>query len=112
MPEQSITELRNAIESAPEMTDQHRLEMLALVDSLATEVAEAESTDLSSAQQLREAITSAEDVVRKRTTDEDCKPEGEPDLAERLADLEKKVEMVAIEHPVVANVLAAIGRLV
>jgi hypothetical protein len=33
-------------------------------------------------------------------------------LGEHLSDLKEKVEIVALEHPVVATVLTAIGRLV
>ncbi len=110
MPRQSITDLRNAIESAPEMTAEHREEMLALVNSLENEVAGVGTEeDDERAEKLREAIVVAGDVVRKRTAGEEA--EEEHDLSERLAELEQKVEMVAVEHPVIANVLAAIARI-
>ena len=110
MPRQSITDLRNAIESAPEMTAEHREEMLALVNSLENEVAGVGTEeDDERAEKLREAIVVAGDVVRKRTAGKEA--EEEHDLSERLAELEQKVEMVAVEHPVIANVLAAIARI-
>ena len=113
MPKQSIVDLKNAIESAPEMTAQHREEMLGLVDSLAKEVDGAESEDLASAEKLREAIAVAGEAVRRRAEKGGQEAEEEDhDLAERLSELEEKVEMVAIEHPVIASVLAALGRLV
>ena len=112
MPKQSIVDLRNAIESAPEMTAQHREEMLALVDSLAKEVAGAESGDPAGAEKLREAIAVAGEAVRRRAGEGGKEAQEDHDLADRLSDLEEKVEMVAIEHPVIANVLAALGRLV
>ena len=69
MPRQSITDLRNAIESAPEMTAEHREQMLVLVSSLEKEVADASAQeDDERAEKLREAIVVAGEVVRKRTT--------------------------------------------
>lgn len=110
MPRQSITDLRNAIESAPEMTPEHREQMLALVNSLENEVAGAAThQNEQHAETLREAIEVAGDVVRKRATGTEA--EEEHDLSERLSELEQKVEMVAVEHPVIANVLAAIARI-
>lgn len=111
MPSQSITDLRNAIEAAPEMTAEHREQMLALVNSLEKEVASAGAVeDGETTERLRGAIVVAGDVVRKRTAGKQA-DEGH-DLSERLTELEQKVEMVAVEHPVIANVLAAISRLV
>lgn len=111
MPKNSITDLKNAIDSAPEMTAEHREELLALVESLEKEVATtAGSEDPVSTDHLRGAILVTEDVVRKRTAAEAS--EEDHDLGDRLAELEEKIELVAIEHPVIANVLAAIGRLV
>lgn len=106
MARQSIIALRDAIEGAPEMTEEHRQELLTLVDSLAIDLASAESTS----EQLRDAIQAAESVVRERgETGEDG---SEHDLRERLEELEEKAELVAVEHPVLANALAAIARLI
>ena len=110
MPRQSITDLRNAIESAPEMTAEHREQMLNLVSSLETEVTGAAAQeDSENAEKLREAIVAAGDVVRKRGAGKEA--EEAHDLSERLTELEQKAEMVAVEHPVIANVLAAIARI-
>jgi len=110
MPRQCINDLRKAIEDAPEMTVRHRDEMLALVDSLAKEVEEGRAEEGPKAEELRGAIAVAGDVVRKRGGG--AESEEDHDLGERLAELEEKVEMVALEHPVIANVLTAIARLV
>ena len=110
MPCQSITDLRSAIESAPEMTAEHREQMIALVNSLEKEVADASAhADDEHAENLREAIAVAGEVVRKRGAGTEA--EEAHDLSERLTELEQKAEMVAVEHPVIANVLAAIARL-
>jgi len=114
MPRQSIIDLRKAIEVAPEITANHREELLGLVDSLAREVATAEGAagdpaDRAKTEKLREAIAVAEAAVRRRRQEDD--PE-EHNMGERLSELEEKVEMVALEHPVIANVLAAIARLI
>lgn len=106
MPRQSIIDLRSAIEAAPEMTPEHREQLLALVDSLATEIDSGASHDDDSSEKLRGAIAAAEDAVRKRNDDESH------DLKELLSDLEERAEMVALEHPVIANALTAIARLV
>lgn len=90
------------------MTAAHREQMLALAESLATELENVEAADGSGAENLRGAITAAGDVVRQRV---EPKESENPDLKERLADLEEKVEMIALEHPVIANVLTAISRL-
>ena len=110
MPSKSIVDLRSAIESAPEMTAEHREQMLALVDALAKEVAVAAPESGEGSEKLRGAIAVTGEVIRKRSAGEDA-PE-EHDLGERLSELEEKVELVALEHPVIANVLAAIARLV
>jgi hypothetical protein len=110
MPHQSITDLRNAIEAAAEMTTEHREQMLTLVNSLDKEVAELDAVeDGAHAEQLRGAIVMAGDVVRKRAAEKES-DEGH-DLSERLTELEEKAEMVAVEHPVIANILNAISRL-
>jgi hypothetical protein len=103
MPHQSITDLKKAIESAPEMTGEHREQMLALVESLAKEVGTVEGER---SEHLKTALTVAGDVVRQRSE------EGDHDLSERVAELEEKAELLALEHPVVANVLNAISRLI
>lgn len=113
MPRKSIADLRKAIEEAPEMTAEHRQQMLELVDSLEKEVTTAvelpeEARQSDGAEKLRGAIAVVEDVVRRRSEGE----EPDHDLGERLSELEARVEMVALEHPVIANVLAAISRLV
>lgn len=105
MPRQSVTDLRKAIEAAPEMTAEHREQILALVDSLAKEVETGESAG---SETLREAITVAEGVVRQLAAEDGS----EYDLGERLSELEEKDEMVALEHPMIANVLTAIARLI
>lgn len=115
MPRQSIVNLRQAIESAPEMTPEHRAEMLALVASLEREVASAGdggdlAEDSERAENLRGAIEGAGEVLLQRAVREG--EDAAPDFAERISDLEKKVEMVAVEHPVIASVLTAIARLV
>ncbi len=106
MPQHSLLALKDAIESAPEMTDEHRREMLELVDQLAQEVEGGEAVD---PEKLRGALAAAEGVVRQRTGQDH--PE-DHDLSEHLADLEKKVELAAVEHPVLANILNALSRLV
>lgn len=118
MPRQSITELKSAIEAAPEITAQHREQLLELVASLEKEVAVAEVDDAGGpggerAEKLRGAISVTGEVVRRRVEQREQKDSHEDhDLRERLSELEEKVEMVAVEHPVIANVLAAIARLV
>ena len=110
MPKQSILDLKSAIEAAPEMTPEHREEMLALVASLEQEVDTAgEPENSEKSEKLRGAIAVAGEVVRKRGKEE---ADEDHDLGERLAELEEKVELVALEHPVIANALAAIARLV
>jgi hypothetical protein len=116
MPRQSITDLQNAIEAAPEMTAEHRKQLLALVESLAKEVAtvtedaEGTSDHPAGSEHLRGAIAVAAGAMRQRAGTADC--EENHDLGEHLSDLKEKVEIVALEHPVVATVLTAIGRLV
>ena len=34
------------------------------------------------------------------------------EITEHISELEEKAELVALEHPVIANALAAIGRLI
>ena len=58
------------------------------------------------------AIAAAGDVVRQRTAGAGERAGEEHDLKDRLTELEAKAEMIALEHPVIANVLAAIARLV
>ncbi len=87
------------------MTAEHREQILALVDSLAKEVETGESAG---SETLREAITVAEGVVRQLAAEDGS----EYDLGERLSELEEKDEMVALEHPMIANVLTAIARLI
>ena len=92
------------------MTSEHREQMLALVSSLEAEVEGAGAhADDERAETLREAINVAGDVVRKRAAGKAA--EEEQDLSERLTELEQKAEMIAVEHPVIANVLAAIARI-
>ena len=111
MPRESLSELKSAIESAPEMTPEHRAEMLKLVASLEEEVSTPQGpAEGESAEKLRGAIAATQEVVRQRGGSEEL-PE-DHDLGERLGELEEKIEMVALEHPVIANVLTAIARLV
>jgi hypothetical protein len=114
MPRQSLVNLRKAIESAPEMTAEHRAEMLALAETLANELAAVEgrgeaSEDAVGTEDLRGAIAAAEHVVRRRTAGGESREDH--DLGERLSELEEKVEMVAVGHPVIANILTALARL-
>jgi hypothetical protein len=93
------------------MTAEHREQMLALIDSLEKEVATVGTVaeENESVEKLRGAIRVTGEVLRQRAAGEE--QEGDQDLGERLSELEGKVEIVALEHPVVANVLAAIARL-
>ena len=107
MPDQSIHDLKQAIESAPKMTPKHRAELLALVDTLEKEVA---ATPLGNAtEHLRGAIATTKDAVQKQAQPDTAA--NDPDLGDRLSELEQKVEMVAVEHPSIASILAAIARL-
>jgi hypothetical protein len=108
MPRQSLEDLRNALTSVPEMTAEHRVEVMGLVDALAKEV---EQTDEASAgtEHLKGALAVAEEVVRRRAGAE---ADEEHDLTQRIAELEDKAEMVAVEYPVIAQVLTAISRLI
>jgi hypothetical protein len=106
MPSQSIIALRTAIESAPEMTAEHRAQLLKLIDSLEQEVAGIEAEGV---ENLRSAIAVAGDVMQQRVAAGEAGDDR--DLAARLAELEQKAELVALEHPVIANILNAIARL-
>ncbi len=56
MPKQSIADLKKVIEDAPEMTAEHRAQMLALVDSLVKEVEAGGAENSEQSEKLRGAI--------------------------------------------------------
>ncbi len=108
MPRQSLEDLRKALASVPEMSEEHRAEVLGLVDALEKEVAGADEASAGT-EHLKGAIAVAEEVVRRRAGAEDAE---EHVLTQRIAEMEDKAEMVAVEHPVIAQVLTAISRLI
>ena len=108
MPRQRIVDLRAAIEEASEISPGHRAELLGLVESLSRELENHDGEEGEATDRLREAIGAAESAVRrpKEAVADEHESTG------HLSELEEKAELVALEHPVIANVLTAIARLI
>jgi len=104
MPKTSLQKLRESIETASELTPEHRAELLRVAGDLETQVRPlAESGADADHDELRQAIDLTGRLVERKRTGED------DDL---LTEFETAVERIAIKHPVVANFLSALGRLV